>query len=177
MPPISRHEFNLALNACTDQCVWSLIHDCYTIGNETEAVARIPKKKSLFGIESNDLTIKFAWGIQTRYSISFFHVVIYHVLMLLMPFGVWIWWQHKHNGDMQNASMPFTIVLTQPSLFWSGAGALEQFMANYYFLDPNPLRIGKDSRTSGSQLGKVTEKLGKVTKFNGVTTFLTTLNL
>src|SRR5579862_5134277 len=74
-------------------------------------------KKSLFDIESNDLTIKFAWGIQTRYSISFFHVVIYHVLMLPMLFGVWIWWQHKHNGDMQNASIPFTIVLTLLSLF------------------------------------------------------------
>jgi hypothetical protein len=41
--------------------------------------------------------------------------------------------------------MPFTIVLSLLSLFWSGAGALEQFIANYYFLDPNPLRIGKDS--------------------------------
>ncbi len=147
MPLISRHEFNLALNAYTDQCVWSLIHDCYTIGDDTEAVARIRKKKSLFDIESNDLTIKFAWGTQNRYSISFLHVVIYHVLMLLMPFGVWMWWQHKHNGDMQNASIPVTIVLALLSLFWSGAGALEQFIANYYFLDPNPLRIGKDSQT------------------------------
>jgi len=64
-----------------------------------------------------------------------------------MPFGVWIWWQHKHNGDMQNASVPFTIVLTLLSFCWSGAGALEQFIANHYFLDLNPLRIGQDSET------------------------------
>jgi len=38
-------------------------------------------------------------------------------------------------------------VLMLLSLFWSGAGALEQFIANYYFLDPNSLRIGKDSQT------------------------------
>ena len=31
-------------------------------------------------------------------------------------------------------------------------------------------------RRPGSQLGKVTEKLGKVRKFNGVRTFLTTLS-
>ena len=74
-------------------------------------------------------------------------VRIYHVLMLLMPFGVWVWWQHKHNGDMQNASILFTIPLTLLLLFWSGAGALEQFIANYYSLDQNPLRIGKDSQT------------------------------
>jgi hypothetical protein len=65
--------------------------------------------------------------------------------MLLMLFGVWIWWQHKHNGNMQNASIPSTTVLTLLPLFWSGAGTLEQFIADYYFLDPNLLRIGKDS--------------------------------
>ena len=74
-------------------------------------------------------------------------VRIYHVLMLLMPFGVWIWWQHKHNGEIQNALILFTNPLTLLLLFWSGTGALEQFKANYYSLDPNPLRIGKDSQT------------------------------
>jgi hypothetical protein len=39
-----------------------------------------------------------------------------------------------------------SIVLTLLSLFRSGAGVLEQFIANHYFLDPNPLRIGKDSQ-------------------------------
>jgi hypothetical protein len=40
----------------TDQCVWSLIHDYCTIGDETEVVARI-FKKSLFDIESNMLRL------------------------------------------------------------------------------------------------------------------------
>ena len=35
----------------------------------------------------------------------------------------------------------------------------------------------KEVTGQGLQLGGVTEKLGGVTKFNGVTTFLTTLNL
>ena len=48
---------------------------------------------------------------------------------------------------MQNASIPFTIALTLLSSFSSGAGAIEQIIANYYSLDPNSLRIGKDSQT------------------------------
>jgi hypothetical protein len=78
---------------------------------------------------------------------------------MLPIFGVWIWWQHKHNGDMQNASNPFIIVLTLLSLFWSGACALEHFIANYYFLDPNPLRIGKDSQTFNVTVLQARDKL------------------
>jgi hypothetical protein len=45
------------------------------------------------------------------------------------------------------------------SLFWSGACALEQFIANYYFLDPSPLHIGKDSQTFNVTVLQARDKL------------------
>jgi hypothetical protein len=53
-------------------------------------------------------------------------VAFYHILILALPFGFWGWWQATHPGDLQNASVPVTVVLTMLSLFWGTNGILTQ---------------------------------------------------
>jgi hypothetical protein len=127
MPPISPHEFKLAFNACSNTCRFPSFHDCFELIDEDDFITRIPKKKSMFDIATQSRTARFAWGIEAQNAISLLHVVLYHLLMLLAPFGFWVWWQKLHPDDLQNASIPLTFVFVLMSLFWSATGILKTF--------------------------------------------------
>jgi hypothetical protein len=125
------------LNACGDDCRWtllnhyvptvgSLLHECLPRLNTTRAIKRIPKKKSPFDTSSTDDKNAYAWGLEARHEISAAYVAFYHLLILALPFSFWGWWQARHPGDLQNASVPVTIVLTMLSLFWGTNGILTQ---------------------------------------------------
>jgi hypothetical protein len=66
----------------------------------------------------------YAWGLEARHEISSIYVAFYHLLILALPFSFWGWWQTTHPGDLQNASVPVTVVLAMISLFWGTNGIL-----------------------------------------------------
>lgn len=50
------------------------------------------------------------------YRVSIAFLAIYYILILALPFGSWGWLQAKHPGDLQNASVPITVILAMVSL-------------------------------------------------------------
>jgi len=58
------------------------------------------------------------------YRVSVAYAAIYHLLILALPFSFWGWWQAKHPGDLQNASVPVTVVLAMVPLFFGTNGIL-----------------------------------------------------
>lgn len=68
----------------------------------------------------------YAWGLEAKYEISAAYVFLYHVLIAIIPFGLWGWWMRKHPNDLQGASVPATRVFVMVSLFWSASGILIQ---------------------------------------------------
>lgn len=128
MPPITPHEFRMALSSCPPNCRFALLHSCSHYSDSDYAIQRIPKKKNEWCIKTSvkpgDADI-FAWGLETYYVTSKCHVVFYNLLILLGPFAFWAWWQRKHPADMQNASIPTTFVLGLLALFWTLSGILE----------------------------------------------------
>jgi hypothetical protein len=125
------------INACDNSCFLALLkgyvpvlgrllHDCLPRLNTKRAINRIPKKKSPFDTSSTDDEKMFAWGLQARHVISAAYVAVYHLLIISLPFGFWGWWQAKYPSDLQNASIPVTVVLATLSLFWGTNGILTQ---------------------------------------------------
>ncbi|EXA50788.1 hypothetical protein FOVG_03356 [Fusarium oxysporum f. sp. pisi HDV247] len=125
IPPVHPHIFEAAFNSCTGgKCRNpSPFHDCYEF-EETTYIKRIPKKKTPLSPGAIDMPI---WGLEARHCISCFHVIIYHLLILVPPFVLWGWWMSRHPDDIQSASVPMTIVLAMISMFWSATGIMKQF--------------------------------------------------
>ncbi|KAF5548437.1 hypothetical protein FMEXI_4787 [Fusarium mexicanum] len=125
IPPVHPHIFEAAFNSCTGgKCRNpSPFHDCYEF-EETTYIKRIPKKKTPLSPGTIDIPI---WGLEARHCISCFHVIIYHLLILVPPFVLWGWWMSRHPDDIQSASVPMTVVLAMISMFWSATGIMKQF--------------------------------------------------
>lgn len=128
-PPISPHEFEMALasasSPCSRPCMLALFHDCTEPLLGKDALDSIPKRKTPLEMERNGR--EQAWGIQAQHVISFVHMVFYHFLIIAGTFGFWGWWQAKHPDEIQNAAVPVTTMLCLLSLFWSTAGVLKIF--------------------------------------------------
>ncbi|KAF4424233.1 hypothetical protein F53441_14240 [Fusarium austroafricanum] len=125
IPPVHPHIFEAAFNSCTKgKCGNPFpFHDCYEF-EETVYIKRIPKKKTPLASGVNHVPI---WGLEARHCISSFHVILYHLLILVPPFALWGWWMKRHPDDIQSASVPITIVLAMISMFWSATGIVKQF--------------------------------------------------
>jgi hypothetical protein len=128
-PGISRHEFEIIVRLCITPCLFTsfpILHDCISIEeNATYIIGRLPKKKTEFQINVQEQRNECVWGIQARYVVSALRVVIIHVIILGVSFGVWIWWQRKHPDDLQGASVPLTVAGILVSTFWSSTGVLK----------------------------------------------------
>lgn len=119
-PPISPHLFQTLFYACHSPCTWPFPHDCIPSPEKKVNLARIPKRNKTFeGDESSPI-----WGFETVFAVSFSYVLAYHCVMVAGPFIFWGLWLKYHPDDLQNASVPVTIVIGALSLFWSGAGIL-----------------------------------------------------
>ncbi|KAF5663007.1 hypothetical protein FCIRC_11315 [Fusarium circinatum] len=125
IPPVHPHVFEAAFNSYTGgKCRNpSPFHDCYEF-EETTYIKRIPKKKTPLSPGTIGIPI---WGLEARHCISCFHVIIYHLLILVPPFVLWGWWMSRHPDDIQSASVPMTVVLAMISMFWSATGIMKQF--------------------------------------------------
>jgi len=128
MPPISQHEFEMALHPCLGPCPFALLpsHDCIELPEtNSSALEKIPKRKSEFLLEVKNR--EFAWGIEACYSMSFVHMTFYHLFIFAGTFGFWIWWLKFHPDDLQNAAVPLTTVAIFLSLFWGMVGVFKVF--------------------------------------------------
>lgn len=123
IPPISPHEFEIALSCCPERCKLSSLHECIEPAWGDFALVSTPKKKGVFAIGAN--AREFAWGLQAVHSISFIYMLVYHAVMLSWALGLWVWWERRHPGDLQNAAVPITTVAVLLSLFWGSAGVLK----------------------------------------------------
>lgn len=81
---------------------------------------RIPNRQRCF---ESDQTSP-VWGLSAIFAVSSTHVLIYHCIMVAGPFAFFAWWLRVYPDDLQNASVPVTVVLGALSLFWSGSGIL-----------------------------------------------------
>jgi hypothetical protein len=124
-PPILPNEFELALKACSKNCKLASFHDCIGPRNGRFAIDRIPKRKA--ALELRVSTIEPAWGLQAQFSISAATIAIYHFVIFAGAFGFWGWWEARHPGDLQSATVPLSITAVLISLFWSSTGVLKTF--------------------------------------------------
>ncbi|KAL7936336.1 hypothetical protein V8C35DRAFT_254880 [Trichoderma chlorosporum] len=118
-PPISPHLFQILFYACCSPCTWPFPHDCIHL-LDTYNLTRIPKRTREFERDPSSPI----WGFETVFAVSFSYVLAYHCLMVAGPFIFWGLWLKFYPDDLQDASVPITVVIGCLSLFWSGAGIL-----------------------------------------------------
>ncbi|KAI1374084.1 hypothetical protein F4677DRAFT_447730 [Hypoxylon crocopeplum] len=121
IPPVSEHEFRKRFYACPKpQPLRHWYHRCKALGTHSYDILEFfPKKKTELE-EGGDKRENF-WGIYAREIISLRWVLFYNflcVLPMLAFFTVWIL-PAGYSTDLQNASVPFTMMLGMLSLFWS----------------------------------------------------------
>ena len=119
----------MAFSSCGKYCFFAPFHDCFVLEDEQDFALRIPRRKAKFEIENSIRrdSIRFALGIQAQYTISFHHVLTYHILMMVGPTVLWVSWQKHHPNDLQNALIPLKIAAVLISLFWSATGIVRGF--------------------------------------------------
>lgn len=119
-PPFGPHLFQALFYTCSSPCTWLIPHDCIPPPAGNSHLERIPKRRQSF---ERDLASPI-WGFEAVYAVSLAYVLAYHFIILAGPFAFWGLWLKLHPDDLQNATVPMTIVLAGLSLFWSGAGIL-----------------------------------------------------
>jgi hypothetical protein len=123
-PMISPKTFAVCLQVCDAKCKWPLLnpwHDCIRLPCRSYRLRCIPKKKSEFDLQSDDIGI-VAWGLEADYAISFAFVAVYHLVPLLAALGFWIYWLVRFPGDWQNAAVPVLTVLALFAVLWMPFG-------------------------------------------------------
>ncbi|OTA69145.1 hypothetical protein K449DRAFT_411975 [Hypoxylon sp. EC38] len=121
IPPVSEHEFRKRFYTChRPQPLRHWYHKCKALGtHSSEILDLFPKKKTEFE-EGGDKREIF-WGIYAREIISLRLVFTYNLVCvcpMLAFFVVWII-PTGQLTDLQNPSVPFSMMLGMLSLFWS----------------------------------------------------------
>jgi hypothetical protein len=130
MPPISEHEFHKRFYSSNP---FKLFHGhpfhryskykCNKVnrkGHCREILELLPKKLSQLD-ESSDQR-EFFWGIYAREVVCLRWVLFYNIICMLplMWFFFFMWiFQWGHTSDLQDASMPITMMIGLLSVFWS----------------------------------------------------------
>ncbi|KAL2851635.1 hypothetical protein BJX68DRAFT_235427 [Aspergillus pseudodeflectus] len=121
IPPISEHEFTKRFYACHNpRPLLHLHHKCKRLGAHSDDILKFLPKKRTELEEAGDKREDF-WGIYAREIISLRWIIFYNfvcVLPLLAFFVAWIILQ-GHGTDLQNPSIPISIMVSMLSLFWS----------------------------------------------------------
>jgi hypothetical protein len=64
--------------------------------------------------------------LYAREYLSALRVTVYQLLILLGPFGFWVWWLSAMDSrDWQTASVPAAIVISLQAIFWTQLGMLK----------------------------------------------------
>ena len=124
-PPILSDVFNASFYGCEKACIKSqldllcLFHQCKGRNHcgKYRVLEHLPKRRRKWDID-RDEEAEEAWGLNTVFAVSFFRVILYHMLILVAPIIFWGLWLKKWPSDWQNASVPFFAVVVLLSLFW-----------------------------------------------------------
>jgi hypothetical protein len=126
LPPHNHHDYEISTSALqgipppvSEEEFYKRFYRRYTPGHTADLLDRLPKKLSMLDVNADNQ--EFCWGIYARERISFRWVFAYNILCILPGvtfFFVWtfIW---KNKRDLQDASVPITMVFSLLSLFWS----------------------------------------------------------
>jgi hypothetical protein len=122
IPPIREHEFYQRFYGThlKHGGLFHCRHHCkQRKGHCREVLSLLPKKIS--ELDEDDDKRETFWGMYAREAISLYWVVFYNVLSVLPMVAFFFTWMFrmKHLGDLQNASVPLTMVATMLSMFWS----------------------------------------------------------
>ncbi|KAL7937133.1 hypothetical protein V8C35DRAFT_294818 [Trichoderma chlorosporum] len=112
-PPVSRHEFKHHFYECRKRNINTLVQ------SRSELLDRLPKK--LTELEEGGDKREIFWGIYARERISLLWVLLYNILCLLPMIGFFIAWISPlgRGTDLQNPSIPISMMISMLSLFWS----------------------------------------------------------
>ncbi|KAI1409804.1 hypothetical protein F5Y13DRAFT_88541 [Hypoxylon sp. FL1857] len=121
IPPVSEHEFQKRFYTCyKPHPLRHWYHKCKSLGTHSYDILELfPKKKT--ELEEGGDKREIFWGIYAREIISLRWVLIYNLVCIspmLVFFTVWIL-PLGQSTDLQNPSVPFSMMLGTLSLFWS----------------------------------------------------------
>jgi hypothetical protein len=121
IPPIGRHQFYDRFHACHNpRRIFHFHHRCRNFNKCARDLLKLfPKCKSTL-IEDSDKQEAF-WGIVAREQPSVFRLLLYNFACAspcIIFFFMWLF-QWGHSGDLQNASVPLSIMVASLSVFWS----------------------------------------------------------
>jgi hypothetical protein len=130
IPPIPRHEFFKRFYAA-EALNWpyfSWLRRCgASKGHCSEALSLFPQKVSILNEQSD--TRECFWGIYAREEVCLCWVLFYNFVCLTPPlvfFFVWLF-RATSEKDMQDSSVPFTLMAGMLSIFWSAFLSSLQF--------------------------------------------------
>ena len=121
IPPIGPHEFYDRFHACYNpRPAFHFLHKCVSFNRRTRDLLQLFPKCNSDLAEDSDKREPF-WGIVAREQPSIFRLLLYNFACAspcLIFFFMWLFsWGHR--GDLQNASVPFSVMLAALSIFWS----------------------------------------------------------
>ncbi len=125
LPPVLNCVFNANFYGCKKACITSrldrlgLFHQCKGRDHcgSHQVLDRLPKRVRKWEIDQYDEKEE-VWGLNAVFAVSFYRVMLYHVLILAGPVLFWGLWLKQWPTDWQNASVPFFAVVVLLSLFW-----------------------------------------------------------
>ncbi|KAK1993483.1 hypothetical protein LX36DRAFT_251500 [Colletotrichum falcatum] len=121
MPPVTPHEFYRRFYACNRvRPMLHFYHRCRRPGgwHSRDVLNLFPKKRTK--LEEGGEDRRVFWGIYAREAIALRWVLCYNLactLPMLVLFFQWLSW--KGPDEIQNASVPISVMLAMLSLFWS----------------------------------------------------------
>lgn len=121
IPPISEHEFTKRFYAChKPRPLLHLHHKCKRLGaHSSDILKSFPKKRSELE-EAGDKREDF-WGIYARETISVHWIILYNLFCVSPLLAFFVAWciPQGHSTDLQNPSIPISMMVSMLSLFWS----------------------------------------------------------
>ncbi|KAL4880350.1 hypothetical protein BJY04DRAFT_219346 [Aspergillus karnatakaensis] len=122
IPPITEHEFYSRFYACyaPSSSPMHLLHTCRRHrGHCSDALNLLPKKKTK--LEEHGAQRERFWGIFAQEVVCFRWIVGYNIVCMLPMVIFLILWMLPlgYKGDLQNASVPATVMVGMLTLFWT----------------------------------------------------------
>jgi hypothetical protein len=127
--PVTRHMFRHYFYGCYESdSLWHRLHTCLPLAPKCrirnpagEILEFFPKRDRPVATASQSEKVEVCYGIAARECRSFFRVVVY--LCLIMAPAIWFvfaWlFMWGDRGDLQDATIPMTLVLAMISILWA----------------------------------------------------------
>lgn len=127
--PITKHMFRHYFYGCYDSDTLThrfhssipLVPACRIRNPASELLDFLPKRDRPVAATTQSDKVEFCYGLVARECRSFFRVVIYLCLIMAPAFWfVFAWlFEWGNSGDLQDATVPITLMLTAVSVLWA----------------------------------------------------------